>query len=223
MGALPATDHPAPWTLHGEGIILVYRFSKDFVARQPWMDKSLTSRFQGGLGSVMLVNYTDSPVGPYRELLIIPGEFQTEYGKRRHIPRILVDSQASVEGGRRNWGIPKEYADFTWNTRGRTSVITVQQHKKTLLEAEVKQGLLSLPVSTSMVPIRLYQPWQGHLFLATPRGKGLGRLARIKHLKVDATGFPATGFPEFREGTFLAAFHVRRFTMQMPLAETHTL
>jgi hypothetical protein len=57
----------------------------------------------------MLLKYSSSNVGPYNELVYIPGKYKP--GKCSSpvfsVQRIWVDSEASVQGGRINWGLLK--------------------------------------------------------------------------------------------------------------------
>src|SRR5262245_61022490 len=100
---------PPPWRLTGSGYILLYRwFPRDFVAVQGQVPPALAGSFKGGASAVMVVNYENSEVGPYRELLFIPGLFERGFS----ITRTYVSSQASVDSGRANWGIPKQLAEF---------------------------------------------------------------------------------------------------------------
>lgn len=56
-----------------------------------------------------LVTYSDTPVGPYRELVAAA----VPRGRGRvHIPFIVVDSLPSIVGGRANWLLPKALARF---------------------------------------------------------------------------------------------------------------
>lgn len=61
------------------------------------------------LGS--LVRYTESPVGPYSELM---GALLLRSGRQlgAHVPFMAVDSLASVRGGRVHWAMPKTLAAF---------------------------------------------------------------------------------------------------------------
>ncbi|KAF8512825.1 hypothetical protein JB92DRAFT_3143667 [Gautieria morchelliformis] len=73
--------------------------------------------FRGGLGAatVQVVRYTDSPAGPYDELLYIPGRFDNPSGKAHlRITRIYVSTDASTYNGRKNWNIPKHVARFAF-------------------------------------------------------------------------------------------------------------
>lgn len=100
--------------------------------------------FAGGVGSFMLVRYSDSPVGPYDELVIIPGSYtyrvQDEQGKwvgkkSPRVTRTYVSQKHTLFNGRhsettsshyvavhiklltrsnQDWNIPKHLARFDW-------------------------------------------------------------------------------------------------------------
>jgi len=78
-------------------------------------------RFRGGMGSVQIVRYRDTPVGPYDELVFIPGFFDTpggKYGKQKknnRITRIYVSQKDTTWNGRENWNIPKHLARFEFS------------------------------------------------------------------------------------------------------------
>merc|ERR1711862_127612 len=84
--ALPA-DSPAPWTLKCEAYGLPFKLKPgqlppglyhplDTPPEGPGNDD-----FQGGVGMIQIVRYHDTPVGPYDELLIIPGSYAVPGGK----------------------------------------------------------------------------------------------------------------------------------------------
>jgi len=68
--------HPAPWQLQGEGYMMPYIFRDDFLWKEACIPESLSEKQVFKIGLVMLVNYQSSPVGPYGELLFIPGMFR---------------------------------------------------------------------------------------------------------------------------------------------------
>ncbi|GAB3639487.1 acetoacetate decarboxylase family protein [Spirosoma arcticum] len=70
--------------------------------------------YWGWVGTVMLVDYETSPVGPYQELLFVPGLFRFGDTTSFSIAKIYVSTRASVWNGRQNWGIPKELAHFSF-------------------------------------------------------------------------------------------------------------
>jgi len=72
---------------------------------------------RGGIGSVQIIRYHMSSVGPYDELLIVPGAFKPppgcpNQGPGLRVTQIYVSSLESVLNGRRNWNIPKKLARF---------------------------------------------------------------------------------------------------------------
>jgi hypothetical protein len=81
--------------------------------------------FKGGLGAVMVVRYSDTPVGPYDELILVPGNFtvpQRSNGALPKIPkkalrisRIYVSQRTTVYNGRLNWNIPKHLGRFDFS------------------------------------------------------------------------------------------------------------
>ncbi|PSR80234.1 hypothetical protein BD289DRAFT_414644 [Coniella lustricola] len=84
--------------------------------------------FVGGLGSIMVVRYLDTPVGPYDELVIIPGSFVydnrsdagwQQTGKKKkcnlRLSRAYVSQEHTCYNGRLNWNIPKHVARFEWS------------------------------------------------------------------------------------------------------------
>jgi hypothetical protein len=64
-------------------------------------------QWKGGLTSVVLVRYEDSPVGPYDELIMVADGFINPYekGTSGRITNIYVSTRQSVWNGRINWSI----------------------------------------------------------------------------------------------------------------------
>ncbi len=205
----PSNCQSPPWNLVGEGIILVYKFTRQWVEENAFLDPSQTGQFKGGLGYVMLVNYQQSPVGPYKELLTIPGKFRPH--GRQSITRIFVDSQDSTDNGRYNWGIPKSTQPMTWRTRGKLDAITVGDEKDPIFYSEIERVGIRFPITTKLLPIRLYQQLSGHEFLVNPTGSGWASFARVKELKIQADQFP-----DVSRIRHLACFKVDPFRMCFP-------
>jgi hypothetical protein len=208
---LPDTPAKAPWRLKGQGIIIVYRFSADWVSEHAHLQDFQKGQFCGGWGYVMLVDYQSSPVGPYRELLIIPGKFDPH--RRQSISRIYVDSQASTQNGRYNWGIPKETLPIRWTTAANSDSFLVAEQSDPVFSCRIRSGGMAFPVTTRLLPIRLHQELCGKTFRTNPRGNGWGKLARIEHLQLNPELFP-----DIRKAKPWACIKVSPFTMHFPCA-----
>lgn len=79
---------------------------------ESFSSEEATGKFIGGLGFAQIIRYSETPVGTYDELAILPGFF-TRVGsdgkrtKHTRITGIWVSQEATLMNGRRNWNIPK--------------------------------------------------------------------------------------------------------------------
>ncbi len=182
---------PPPWKLYGDGIILLYKFSQNEIEQNPFINENYKNEYLGGFGAVMIVNYLQSNVGPYGELLFIPGRFRFGNIKRYHISKIYVSSIESVVNGIKNWAIPKELADFHFNSvSNRHHSIKVVKNDSVFFDIEYTVKGFSFPLSTTLLPFPLFQENEGKIFLTKFYGKGKGKLITIKSLNVDSGLFP---------------------------------
>ena len=132
----------------------------------------------------MVVDYLESPVGPYREILASPVLRRPGGGlgalPRMSVPFIAVDSAASVHGGREHWSLPKVLAEFTGDVLAGSGAggpdWTVQtQSEGRGPEFPIKGGL------------GFAQPVDGTLLLAGSKLTGKARYARVTVLSEGPT------------------------------------
>jgi hypothetical protein len=176
----PIQPAPAPWTLQGTVYSLFFVPLSDKLpvkAYSPLERAHLSQhdgQFEGKLGTIQIIRYYDSPVGPYDELLITPGFFKynntdpysgtvTERENVR-ITRIYVSQKYTCWNGRNNWNIPKHLARFDWtDSWDGSTTVKVYPHdtegdakeskaaQKPWFKATFKRDLLGgLPFSTSL-------------------------------------------------------------------------
>ena len=200
---------PPPWKLEGEGILLIFKFKKDWVENHANLPKHLKGKFKGGLGFVMLVNYESTPVGPYHELLFIPGKFRKT--KKQAITKIYVDSEVSTQNGRENWGIPKETLPIYWGKDKNLDKVQVIKDGIPIFSGEFESRGISFPVSTAFLPIRLCQTWNKLKYFTRPTGTGWGKFVNIKSLDLNPEFFP-----DIRGISPLLAIKVNPFLMRFP-------
>jgi hypothetical protein len=206
-------DTPAPWTLSGRGFILTYHFPAAFIRESSFLPDKWKELKWSGFGFVMLIDYEVSPVGPYHELLFIPGKTSIGESKLATISKIYVDSVSSMENGRKNWGIPKELAEFNWTQEDRRHRIQVGNGTSSL-EIVLESGSIPFPVNTRLMPIHLFQELDGKKFRVSPSGKGTGHFTLIKDINVDPQFFPGLHLVEPSVAIYIEPFH-----MTFPVAE----
>lgn len=217
---------PPPWTLTGNGVILVAHFPEAFVRAQGFLVPYQQRAYRGWIGTVMLVDYAASPVGPYQELLFIPGLFR--FGERISfsISKIYVSTPDSVWNGRRNWGIPKELAHFSFvlNPDG-SRTISVRCDEQALLSLRASPWGFRFPITTKLLPgFRLMQEQltthqstpqpAGKLLLTRLSATGSARLASLSEVRVN----PAL-FPDLKPLKPLIVLTVDNFEMTFPRPE----
>lgn len=213
------TDAPAPWTLQGQGYITLLRF-RDGGAEQ---DRFLPDALSGQRGRspyawMMFVDYRNSAVGPYHELLFIPGNFPFADGRRHlSISRIFVSSMDSVVNGQRNWGIPKDVAQFDVRyNEGGLDRVKVSQGGKLFAELDFRSYPLWLPFLGGLVPRGLRTLGQRHddrTFIYAPSADGWIKPARL----VRAWSDPAL-FPDLAAARPVITVAIPRFRMSFPVA-----
>ena len=213
---------PAPWQLQGRGYILAVRLPAAVLEEQSFIDKALQATRRGPLAYVMFVDYESSNVGPYRELLFIPGSLQFSAGRYLSISKIYVSTEASVVNGRANWGIPKERCDFgvRYGADG-VDQITLMLDGHILAELTFGQRRFlsfKLPFNTQWLPktwVTMAQRLGGREFRYAPSARGLVKPARLL-----ASSFNSALFPDISRGRVVACVKVTGFEMSFPLAET---
>ncbi|KAJ7167415.1 hypothetical protein C8R43DRAFT_985228 [Mycena crocata] len=158
---------PAPWkSLRGRSwVFLVSAQSSTSSFPAGWSSAyqadalSSGGEFIGGPGVMQVVSYTESPVGPYDELIYVPGRWKYSDGtKAFRITQIYVSSKESTINGRKNWNIPKQVASFDIRTTPDGSTDISVGHPgapQPFFKASVKSipilSSLSIPASSSIL------------------------------------------------------------------------
>ncbi|MDO3410435.1 acetoacetate decarboxylase family protein [Saccharibacillus sp. CPCC 101409] len=188
-----------PWRLTGTALVIVFAASKRRAEAFGALPESLQGRAPGGAGAIVLADYRESAVGPYRELLLAPGHYRAGRDAGHAVTRIYVDSRASAEAGRANWGLPKQTArlsagfgpDGLWRFAGSPAPEAAEDAPAFALSARPCGP--RFPVPLGALPARLMQEDGGTRFLTRPGGQATGRLARIVRAEADESFFPHPG------------------------------
>jgi hypothetical protein len=210
---------PAPWNLEGEGYILLFRLTKKDIEKDKFLSDKFKSNFIGGFGSIMIVDYKSSDVGPYSELLFIPGKFKYQNKKKHTISKIFVSTNASIVNGIKNWAIPKEKGIFEFNnTSKNTSKISCSTQGKTFFSADIKGWGPQFPVNTALLPFPLVQEKDGKAYFTKFQGRGTGKLAKVLSMESDSKYFP-----QIDKRRIFIAIKLENFRITFPIPEIISL
>ena len=135
------------------------------------------------------------------------------------ISKIYVSTPDSVTSGQANWGIPKEQADFTFDTGpSGQQRISVSQRGETFFSVRANAWGPRFPITTKLLPgFRVVQEpipssGSGQLLLTAPTASGSARLTSLMELTVDTASFP-----DLHRGKPLAALTLHDFRMTFPV------
>lgn len=194
LAALPATTPAPPWDCRVRAVLWVQRGRPPLPAGSPFAGRARALT----VGAV--VDYLDTPVGPYREVFagaLLRGPLLPVV----HVPFIAVDSLPSVHGGRAHWQLPKAVATFTGDVRAGRATATGD----------------GWTVAVDAAPAGPRLPLLGRLGCDQGRGparislRGRGRLARVR---VRAAGPALTGW--LGTGTHVGVLAEGRMVVQSP-------
>lgn len=216
MSQTPTQIAPPPWELEGNGYIFLFHFPKAFVEEQGFLDAYQHETFKSSLlGTVMLVDYSKSAVGPYKELLFVPGRFSFEDtpGITWGVSKIYVSSYDSVWNGRENWGIPKELADFKIHEINKSEeIIEIKIGSEVFFKVHLKKRKFTFPVSTRFFPLRLAQKLRGDLIITNSTANGRASFAKLLDIQINSQYFP-----DVSKAKLLAILAVKDFKMTFPI------
>ncbi|ANF82943.1 hypothetical protein A3K93_12585 [Acinetobacter sp. NCu2D-2] len=207
--------HYPPWQLQGEGYILNYWISPNFI-------KEASSFYiapspLGRVVQVILVRYQNSPVGPYDEILILDHPLLS---KRRlsSIPTIYVSTLDSVVHGQHLWGIPKKLADFEWQEQGSQLSCTITYEGQSMqINIDKPKSARRFYMNSHHIPnsmLTIHQAWQGKRYQFAPKFRG--HLSKIKNVEWHHTD---DIFPDFNKARYLQSFYVPNFNLVFPEAK----
>lgn len=103
------------------------------------------------IGGLYVASYGQGSALLYNELIVVSGLVAYAGAVGAWISHIYVDQPDSVAGGREIWGLPKQLAEFTWQT-GSTPGVKVSQGDTLLctLNCNWQLPALSLPIAGSV-------------------------------------------------------------------------
>ncbi len=208
---------PAPWFLRGESFIRLMLNPVEAVRSLIPEGFQIRSRKGYTLGALMWVHYTDTPVGPYEELLFMPARVRAGGKSGYCISHIWVDSRDSLESGKANWLIPKQLGRMRFESRDRLREASLQAEDGSPVAAmrfECPRFPPPVPMHSVVFPMPLLQKRDGRTVFVPFGGWGLAQPVRGDFEVTDRGALPV---PE--SARHLAASRLARFRLTFSEAQ----
>lgn len=194
----------------GSGYISIYNFSEEFVKNDTFLDSKLKNMYVGGLGAVVYINYESSSVGPYKQLLFIPGKFESNGKSRYVISKAYVSTQAAADFCKEKLSCDAEVANFEQKSiTDDIEHVSICNEKGNILSFEIEEWGLRFPVSTSLVNFPIMQlDEDGTPMLFEYKGEGEARFSKRISIEIR----PAL-FPDFAQFSSIAMVKIDKFSL----------
>lgn len=205
-----AASFPAPpWHLSGWGAQALYLTDIDVARRHVPADLRIVQVLPGKTLSTLYFAEYDAGTLQYHELIFGVGLVLLERRLRFYIPQLFVDDARSVAGGRFNWNLPKDFADFVVQRSARNFQVRVRDGNDLVCEIAGDRLRWVLPMKAPVPALgedaKSFFPFTGALTALTGP-------ARIRcRLPQDSTFAPALR-------THVAGWHYRTLSLAIPPA-----
>jgi hypothetical protein len=160
---------PAPWHLGASGLVSVFfvpdgRVPSVFAEARPtgWRPLRVRGRTVVTVGSL---SYSSGGVLAYDEVLVA-SPVRRGRAVAASIPQIWVDSEASRDGARALWGIPKDLAQFQRSAEGTRLKSEMSLAGSPVVRLDAKVGLPLTPRRIKLPDFALAQRLGGVAFLS---------------------------------------------------------
>ncbi|MGL6233956.1 MAG: acetoacetate decarboxylase family protein [Segniliparus sp.] len=173
---------PAPWHLGASGLVSVFLVDEDrlpgsFAELRPagWRPFRVGGRV---VVTVSSISYSEGGVLAYDEIVVAtPVRRGASVGAS--VPQIWVDSEASRNGARALWGIPKELAQFHRTTTAKSVGAGMDLDGTAAVRLSAKIGLPLTPRRLKLPDFSLIQRFAGSEFVSRHFVVTGVRLARV--------------------------------------------
>lgn len=121
-----------PWRLRGEGILRLQALDTGLAPVPPRL--GTVGIFPGKtLGGFYIGSYGKGSSLQYNELIVFSALVRSGARIGAWVSEIYVDSEGAVAGGREIWGLPKEFAHFSSNSKAGARTVSVRTDSGSLL------------------------------------------------------------------------------------------
>lgn len=200
----------------GDGYILFYKFDEEFVRKETFLPDVLKNNYCGGLGAVIYMNYLKSEIGPYEELLFIPGKFYYRGQKHHFISKAYASKKEAAKFGYGNLSMEEEAAFTREELEKNKENITTYINGEDIASFELKSGKIKFKVGTSnFFSFSLMRLDGEEPVKLKYSGNVTAKFTKLESIKIRPAFFPDVA--SFKP---LVIFKMKNFTLRFPKTKT---
>ena len=204
-----------PWQCHGQAYILNYWASPQLLEQSKAYN--LRPSRAGHMLHVILIRYTQTPIGAYDALFIVDHPVRK---KQRYstIAKIFVSNEASMLHGQNLWGLPKQLAKFTWTETNTATYCQVEVNGKNMkIQLNRHKNSPEFYINSHQLPhhiLNVQQHWQSQDYTFTPQFRG--KLHKLKSVQWHDS---EEVFPDFNQARYINSFYMSEVQLLLPEAK----
>jgi hypothetical protein len=208
-----------PWILRGDAFLAVTASPAELNLADGGIASELRGIYNNLFNAVVIADYRESPIGPFRELLYIPGRFRFGLDdERMSITRGYANTEVARLNRRAYWGVRSRLATISRTTGGDNSdVFAIGERPFARFGFETFGPDIALNGHTIPEAFRAFAQLEGdRRLLYTLAITGTMRAARFEPQMLDASMFP-----DMAKREFLLGLKISNFLAEFPLAHTN--
>jgi hypothetical protein len=214
----------APWLVRGDAYVVFTSSPAEVNIADAGIPHELWGVYNGLFNVMLMANCRESPVGPYRELLYVPGRFRFSFDEERmSVTRSYVSTQASLLNRRANWNVPSDLAEIRNHSRD-------EHHDEFHITRPGAGGPNAfahfsfemfgpeLPVNGRVIPeaFRMF----GQLRKDVTLLHSLAVTGTMRSARFTPHAFDPHAFPDMKRRQVVAAIKISDFLLDLPAATT---
>lgn len=190
---MPEINYSSKSTCKGKAYICVYNFDAEFVKKDSFQCQFLEGKASGGFGALIFVDYTETPVGPYQEVMFIPGKYEVGGESRYVATKCYVSKPEAIDANGDGFFGPKELAAFNVSMVDNSTIhLSVTKGRSKVLALEIGTwDAISLPASSSIISFPFMQLLNGQeRLLWKYEARSAMNIAHLSSVQVRPAYFP---------------------------------
>jgi hypothetical protein len=208
----------APWLLRGDAFVVFTTSSTETNLSDAGIPHELRGIYHNLFNVMLVADCRESPVGPYRELLYVPGRFRFSFDDERlSVTRSYISTQAGAMNRRANWNVPSKLSEISIRSdHPDHAAFSVGRDGFAAFSFELFGP--ELPINGKVIPeaFRIF----GQLRKDVTLLHSLSVTGTMRAARFTPHSFDTSMFPDMKKRELIAAIKISDFLLELPAAQS---